>query len=362
MYYTSILPVYSLSIHRWDLQELATPLRPFDDPVPGNLYIDIMKFSIATKFRGNYIKKLPKRSYFIQLKRPRLLNGAREFHLNAEYKDPSSIRNKLSLDLFQAFGVLSPSSQHVRLYLNSRYEGVYLHLESVDDLFLENRGLPFGPIYYAVEPDADFSLNRYKSEEPKESLLIGYQRKIGAASDDMKLIDFINIINNTTDDKFEEEISRHLDVQKYLRWLAVAVCTQNYDGFKKNYALYLNSETELFEIIPWDYDGTFGRDWDADTIKPDSLSIKGKNHLTKKLLEFPAFRKQYRVLMEELLDTLFTPDYFEPIITSLIESIRPHLLFKNDEKRELFDGEKDYMTSFIKERNRYLRESLNSLD
>ncbi|MFC4803380.1 CotH kinase family protein [Neobacillus sp. GCM10023253] len=349
------LPVYMLSFHRWDLQELSFPLRPYDDPVPGNLYIEDMKFSIATQFRGNYTKKLPKRSYFVQLQRPQLLNGARELHLNAEYKDPSSIRNKLSLDLFQVFGVLSPRSQHVRLYLNGHYEGVYLHLESVDDLFFKKRGLQVDSIYYAVKPDADFSLYRYKSEELKESLLLGYQRKFGTTADDCKLTDFINIINNTPHDKFEEEISKHLDVEKYLRWLAVAVCTQNYDGFKKNYALYRNPETQLFEILPWDYDGTFGRDWDAEIIKPDSLSINGKNHLTKKLLECPAFRKQYRALMEELLDTLFTPDYFEPIITSLTESIRPYLLFTNEEQREIFDGEKDFMLSFIKERNRYLR-------
>ena len=33
----------------------------------------------------------------------------------------------------------------------------------------------------------------------------------------------------------------------------------NNDGFTHNYALYRNSETGLFEIIPWDYDATWGR-------------------------------------------------------------------------------------------------------
>ncbi|WP_412917738.1 CotH kinase family protein [Metabacillus sediminilitoris] len=45
------------------------------------------------------------------------------------------------------------------------------------------------------------------------------------------------------------------------------------------------------------------------------------------MLEIPNFRKPYRDLMEKLLDTLFTTEYLEPIITSFIESIRSYLFF-----------------------------------
>ena len=90
------LPVYSLFIRRWDLRELNYKLRPFDDPVPAKLTIDAINFDISTKFRGNYTRKLHKRSYYIKLKRPRTFNGAREFHLNAEYKDPFAMLLKVS--------------------------------------------------------------------------------------------------------------------------------------------------------------------------------------------------------------------------------------------------------------------------
>ena len=83
--------------------------------------------------------------------------GGREIHLNAEYRDPSIIRNKLSLDFFHDMGVLSPKSYHVKLFRNGVMKGVYLVLESVDDLFLKNRNLPKGPIYYAVNNNANFS-------------------------------------------------------------------------------------------------------------------------------------------------------------------------------------------------------------
>ena len=36
--------------------------------------------------------------------------------------------------------------------------GIYLQLESVDEWFLQKRKLPYGPIFYATEYHANFSL------------------------------------------------------------------------------------------------------------------------------------------------------------------------------------------------------------
>ena len=65
---------------------------------------------------------------------------------------------------------------------NGSPKGVYLQLESVDELFLKKRGLPTGPIYYAVNNNANFSMMR--DEKMKDSLLSGYQRAFGNQSDD----------------------------------------------------------------------------------------------------------------------------------------------------------------------------------
>lgn len=354
------LPVYSLYVHPYDLYMLGNPMS--DKSTKGQLTINNIKYDIYTKFRGHYTKNLPKRSYFIQLINPRRFSASREFHLNAEFNDPSFIRNKLSLDLFQSFGILAPTSKHIQLFLNDKYAGVYLQLESVDDLFLRKRGLPPGSIFYAVNNNANFSIISPSTKMEKKSLIQGYERKVGTYYEETLLKEFINKINNTPDNEFEMEISKYLNVDKYLRWLAVAVCTQNLDGFYHNYALYRNSETGMFEIMPWDYDATFGRDWDGDIVEHDALPIEGKNTLTKKLLEVPEFRIRYLDLLKELLDTLFTPAYLEPIITSLTNSIRPYLEYREPKQLEQFDGEKDLMITFIKKRGLYLRNHMNSLN
>ncbi len=52
--------------------------------------------------------------------KPKKFQGAKEFHLNSEFMDPSLIRNKLSLDFFHDIGVLSPKSQHVFIKINGQ--------------------------------------------------------------------------------------------------------------------------------------------------------------------------------------------------------------------------------------------------
>ena len=144
--------------------------------------MDGVTYDVDLAYRGSYTRKFRKRSYRIEFIEPEIFSGAREIHLNAEYKDPSLIRNKLSFDFFHDLGVLSPQSQHINLTRNGSPKGVYLQLESVDDLFLKQRGLPTGPIYYAVNNNANFSLMR--DEKMKDSLLSGYERAVGNQSDD----------------------------------------------------------------------------------------------------------------------------------------------------------------------------------
>ena len=64
-------------------------------------------------------------------------------------------------------------------------------------------------------------------------------------------MNLITTINTTPQSKFLGEVSQLLNMDKYLRWLVGAVCTMNNDGFTHNYALYRNSDTCLFEILPW---------------------------------------------------------------------------------------------------------------
>ncbi|GIN84740.1 inner spore coat protein H [Heyndrickxia sporothermodurans] len=354
---------YQLYIHPKDIIDLKKDIWN-DEPVPGMLTVNKKKYDIDVVYRGSHIRKFQKKSYFISFYKPKSYCGSKEIHLNAEYKDPSLIRNKLSLDFFSEIGVLAPQSRHIFLELNGRKEGVYLELESVDEKFLSKRNLPNGPIFYAVDGDANFSLLSDLDKETKKSLELGYERKLGEEQDDFYLHEMIFKINTLLNLEFEKEIIYYMDVGKYLRWLTGVVLTQNYDGFVHNYALYRNGDTGLFEIIPWDYDATWGRDVNGKEMDAEYVRIEGFNTLTARLLNIDSFRKMYKNILLQTLDNQFSVDFIKPRVENLFSLIQPGVE-KDPYKKESLEKmqkEPELIYRFIQSRREHIQENLYKLD
>lgn len=359
----NILPEYQLFIHPVDLSDLRKDIW-CDDPLPAKLTINKRKYDIDIAYRGSHIRDFRKKSYHISFIKPRTYRNAKEIHINAEYKDPSLLRNKLSFDFFNEIGCLSPKSQFINLKLNGKNEGLYLELESVDEHFLKKRQLPQGPIFYAIDGDANFSLMSDLDKAVKKSLKLGYELKYGTEEDERHLQKMIIDINTISKAEFEQDIVKYIHVDQYLSWLAGVVFTQNFDGFVHNYALYQNSETRLFEIIPWDYDATWGRDVNGKVMEEDYLRIEGFNTLTARILDVKTFRHQYKNLLEAILNNQFNVEYLKPKIQGMYDLIRPYVQkdpYKKDDLH-LFDKEPEYILNFVEARANYIRRKLDSLD
>jgi spore coat protein H len=356
------IPIYNLYLEPLDLKELQRDVW-IDDPVPAKLLTKTDKLDVDIAYRGSHIREFTKKSYHIGFYRPATYQGAREIHLNAEYKDPSFIRNKLSLDFFSEIGCLSPTSKHVFLNLNGKAQGIYLELESVDKQFLVNRSLPLGAIFYAVNGDGNFSLLSGMDKKTKASLTSGYERKYGSPKTEPYLEEMIVKINTLSRADFKREIFRILDVEKYLRWLAGVVLTQNYDGFVHNYALYRNGATGRFEVVPWDYDATWGRDVHGKFLPHDFVPISGFNTLTARILDVDTFRKRYQQILAELLNSSFTLEQMNPKIEHLTNTLRPYVSRDPYKKHaiEQFDREPAVIADFIEKRRRYIKEQLYKL-
>lgn len=352
---------YEIFINPKWLQKLEDDIWQ-DEHVPALLKIGEKRYKIGFNHRGNVIRKKKKKSYNIIFQKPYLVDGAHEIHLNAEYDDISLSRNKLSLDFFDRIGVISPHSKHVLLYLNGFCKGIYLELESFDQHLLKKRNLPDGPIIYATNYFANFSLVSPENEL-KTSLDEGYTIKYGDQNHLSLLEDFIEMINTFSNEDFQDEVGKILDIEKYLKWLAGVVCTQNFDGFIHNYALYLNSESNLFEITPWDYDGTWGRDLHGRKLDHDFVPISGYNTLTGRLLHIYPYRLKYKEILSSILENHFCLDTLEAIIEEQFQTLQPYIktdpYINMDEK--LFNKEKDVILKFIEQRNSYLKREMASL-
>jgi spore coat protein H len=357
------LPYYKLFVNPFDLKELKRDIW-IDEPLPAKLNINGKKLEVDLAYRGSHIRDFPKKSYQIYFYKPKTYRGSREIHLNAEYSDPSTIRNKLSFDFFADIGTLAPKAHHVLLSLNGKTEGVYLELESVDDGFLTRRGLQDGSIYYAIDGDANFSLVSDLEKATKKTLLQGYEKKWGPSSDDVNLERLVYNINTIPRQNFAQEIPKYIDLEKYLRWMAGIIFTSNYDGFVHNYALYRNGDSGLFEIIPWDYDATWGRDVNGKIMEADYVPITGFNTLTARILDVDSFRKQYQKLLKEIMNQQFSVEYIAPRAEALFQSIRPYILQDPYKKHTIdqFDHELEIITNYIIERRKYLSSRLYKLD
>ena len=145
-----------------------------------------------------------------------------------------------------------------------------------------------------------------------------------------------------------------------MQWLAGVVCTQNFDGFVHNYSLYLNSETGLFEIMPWDFDATWGRDINGIEMPYDYVRCQGFNTLSARLLDLPYYQDMYIDILTEILNGI-TPKYMSSIIHDHFNKLLPYVADDRYIKghSDLFAKESDFILTFIKKRNKFLKGDLD---
>ena len=83
----------------------------------------------------------------------RKFHGVEKMNINGEHNDPSIIRSKISFDLFKNAVVPAPRSNHVELYINDEYKGLYINVEHIDEEFVESRfGNKTGNLYKCLYP------------------------------------------------------------------------------------------------------------------------------------------------------------------------------------------------------------------
>ncbi|WP_110112349.1 CotH kinase family protein [Bacillus sp. CGMCC 1.16541] len=357
-----MMDCYQFFIRPNDIKELKKDIW-CDEPIPAQLLVQNQKIEIDIVYRGATTRTLKKKSYFVRFYNPKKLGGEKEFHLNAEYLDPSFMRNKLSLDFFHDIGILAPQAHYVEMKMNGKREGVYLKIESVNEDFLKKRNVPTGSLFYAIDADANFSLMSELTQSLKESLEKGYESKYLYGNDQQALVELIYNVNTLSHDEFAKKIPEVIHVENYLRWLTGVVCTQNYDGFVQNYALYRNSQTGLFELIPWDCDGTWGRNLNGNEMQADYLRIQGFNTLSARLLHLPIFKAQYRDILAEVLEKQFTVEYMGPKIMSLYNMLYSYV--ESDpyisKYSEQFKKEPAFILNFIDKRRAFLYKQLDEL-
>ncbi len=293
--------------------------------------------NVGFRLRGNTSRVSQKKSFkvsFNTFEQGRKYNGLEKLNLNGEHNDPSIIRSKLSWDLFQEMGLPATRANHVALFVNEEYKGLYINVEHIDEQFLQSRfGNDAGNLYKCLYP-ADLT---YRGPNGDDYNVFSGDRRIydlklkdtdAGAYDD--LAHLIDIINNSSDNDFPTAIASVLDVNTYLKILAIEVATGSWDGYwflMNNYYLYSNPQTGLFHFIPFDYDNTFGIDFVGGNWGTRNIYNWGHpsqaRPLTERLLNVDTYRDRFTYYLNQLLTHSFNTSQLYPRIDALLDMIAP---------------------------------------
>lgn len=277
--------------------------------------------NVGFRLRGNTSRSADKKSFkldFNAFESGRKFYGLEKINLNGQHNDPSISRAKISSDLGIFLGIPMMRTNHVRLYINDEYRGVYLNVEHIDEEFAGERfDHETGQLYKCLWP-ADLT---YKGSDPEE-----YQESYnGRRAYDLKnktvyqdysdIAEFIQVLNQTSDIDFPCAMEEVFNTDSYLKAIVFDILTGNWDGpiyNKNNFYLYHNDFTGLFEYIPFDLDNTLGIDWvNKDWGNRNIYSWAPSNDdrpLYSRLMENDVFRSRFNFYMQQALDEFFNED------------------------------------------------------
>jgi spore coat protein H len=272
---------------------------------------------VGVRYKGNgtilETGRTVKKSFKIDLDRhggKGTFHGVKTLNLHCGVTDPSKLRETLAYAVFRNAGVPAPKTAlaEVTLSVPGKFDkellGLYTLVQPVDKAFLKEHfktdvGLLMKPERLQGLDHLGDDWERYKTT---------YQPKRDATPDEQKrVIAFTKLVNRSDDAAFRKEIESFLDVDVFLRFLAVHSVIVHIDSFfvtGHNYCLYLHPQTNKFHFIPWDVDrafanfGVFGtpaQQLDLSLVKPYQAS-----KLPDRLMAVPGMGERYQKIAKEV--------------------------------------------------------------
>ncbi len=316
-----------------------------------NSVIDETHLNVGIRPRGNTArdhKKFPWKLSFNEFVPGRQFHGLEKLNVNSVAVDPSISRDSITFQIHREAGVPAPRTAHVWLKINdgSKVLGTYDACEQVDEEFCEAWfGNKTGDLYKCRNLTGKADLKwRAPGDPATYAGFPDYEAKITGSF--IELADFIDFVNNTDDATFVAGIGERLNVDGFLRAMAVDMVMGQWDGYwigANNYYLYHDAETGRLEYVPWDLDHSIGMDYWLFPI----LGNLGTNFATRgfdgwgrsgfgsglgqvgpplmrRILDVPQFEAQLQRYAREFGERLATPERLDPRCDELATMLAPY--------------------------------------
>jgi spore coat protein CotH len=167
----------------------------------------------------------------------------------------TALNEALALDLLAEAGLASEHAVASSFSVNGTDARLRLVVQNLDEEW-EAENFSTDGLLYKAEAGGDWS---WRGDDP-EAYVDVFDQETG--DDDLTpLIDFLDFINNSSDEDFAAELPERLDVESFARYLAFEEVVDNFDdidGPGNNSYLRWDAETGGFTVVAWDHNLAFG--------------------------------------------------------------------------------------------------------
>ena len=257
-------------------------------------------------------------------------DGEKTFNLHAGVVDTSKMRDAIAYSVFRAAGVPAPRTAYAELVFTvpgqyqSTSAGLFTLIEDVNKKFLERvlrpgTGLLMKPegARGGIQSLGDSWAQYVHTYRPDREATPHEQRRV---------MEFGRLISQRDVSVFRSTIREYLDVDAFLRFIAVNALIANTDSYLRgghNFYLYLDPADDKFRFIPWDQDlamgrpnmGNFTANFNAgvDILRPANTD----QLLVYWVLEDPAVHARYVDILRDLSARVFTEAELMRLIDAL---------------------------------------------
>ncbi len=200
--------------------------------------------------------------------------GYKTLNLNNNLYDPTMVREVMGYELMRRF-MPAPKCNYARLTINNEDFGIFVNTQQINKGMLREWWADEDGNRYRGQPTSIFRSNDaalvWLGSQPS-SYQSAYELKTEQSANPWTdLINLCDKLNNTPANQRIQEVSKVLDVDNALRFLAIGGVALWLDGYLgryvHNFYLYNDPTHGRFSVIPWDLNSCFGGYTDTLTVQ-----------------------------------------------------------------------------------------------
>jgi len=200
--------------------------------------------------------------------------------------------NRLAFELLEDLNLFDLFYSYGDIQINGKHEGIYMIIERPQDWALNDKNSPF-----LIRRGYGHKIDKIKTGK--------HLNKNEVKSYKKDYFEIYKLLNEYEGERLYEELSKLLDLEKYMKWLAFNYFIKNGD-YTDEVFFFINPEDYRFDIIAWDYDDIFasapheGRETKQNKIG-DKYLFSSEDRLDQVIANDPYLYELYLRQLNEVL-------------------------------------------------------------